>query len=275
MMIRFSMLVTFLFLSMSNRAIANDCLMYVSNITDEGFNNIVSVSGVIDNNVCGLKSGDAIKMDNQWGLTFSLASILEKEGNTFITITMRKKEDPKLELEKKIIDRSIIGNSVNISKVPLKIDYSLKNEDQELSRPIIMISGGLGITPNMSHLRHIHDKKSLNKQKILFISSVRNYNENIFSNELEYIQSMSQNKLNIVIHTTQEQGHLNMNIISNLIESYDIINESSMAPRIYICGSALFAKAIQDIVLDIPGVQQEFVHAMGNGISRTDLTKQN
>lgn len=117
----------------------------------------------------------------------------------------------------------------------------------DMKNDLLLIAGGVGITPLISIIRYCTDKKLGNKIKLLY--SVRTPEEIIYKNEFEKIKNENENFDYIVTITRPKPehdwhgmtGHLNEDILKRNINS---VNEHIY----FICGSNDFAKAMITIL---------------------------
>lgn len=129
---------------------------------------------------------------------------------------------------------------------------------ENLNAPVVLISGGVGLTPLMSMLQNLVDKDY--DHDITWLHGCRNRGVHAFKNELDKI---TQEKENVVQHIfydlptpsdTQEgilEGFLDINKIANLPQF--------PGTRYYVCGpSAFIQKQFDDLVAK--GIEKEAIH---------------
>jgi glycine betaine catabolism B len=128
------------------------------------------------------------------------------------------------------------------------------------TKPIVMLAGGIGITPFISILRYIKDKNL--SQGIVLIYSNPTPERIAFREEITEIKKSqkSRNHKFEIIHTLTEKAPENWNgetgrIDADMIKKYvaDLNNKV-----FYICGSSSMAADIKRIVSNL-GVRQEYL----------------
>lgn len=167
---------------------------------------------------------------------FTIASSpTEKES---ILITTRIRDTP---FKKKLADLKV-GELVNI-EAPLG-RFVLH---QDYSRPAIMLSGGIGVTPFRSMIKFATDEKL--PIKIILFDANRNEDNIIYKNEFDEWVKFNKN-LKIVYTIGQdtnnwkgETGHINKPMISKYLN--EITNS-----LFYICGPAGLLNAMQKLLKD-------------------------
>lgn len=111
--------------------------------------------------------------------------------------------------------------------------YGHFTKKQVTQDDVVAIGGGIGITPCMSLMQSLD-----NHQKGVLIWSIRNQNDLIFNQELKKLEETHPN-IKIVIHVSQEQGHLNKESLLNYIGQDHLLKSN-----IFICGPDAMTDAI-------------------------------
>lgn len=112
-------------------------------------------------------------------------------------------------------------------------------------RPIILIGGGIGITPVLSMLNYIVDKK-LNRNVTLFLGC-RFKKEHVFKNHLEEVVKNNPNVKVVVCYSNPEEGDLDgVDYIKKGFVSIDVIKDSlpSLDGHYYLCGPPPFMNSV-------------------------------
>ncbi len=123
----------------------------------------------------------------------------------------------------------------------------------DLKQPLICLIGGIGITPVIALLRHLHQQSISPTLHIDY--SISSQDRLSFNNELTQYQ---QNDININIRITSEQSYINQRDIEQLIAQYGELN-------FYICGSEKYSTGIDKILnaMNIPSsriFKEVFIH---------------
>ncbi|KAK5582295.1 hypothetical protein RB653_003878 [Dictyostelium firmibasis] len=123
-----------------------------------------------------------------------------------------------------------VGDKVLLS--PPAGDYVV---DQLATNPILLISGGVGITPLLSMAKATLVKQP--EREITFVHSSKNKQFQPFSNELSQLEKSNKVKVS-TIHSDTE-GHITKDKLSTLIDPSQIKNS-----KVYICGPVSFMSTI-------------------------------
>ncbi|EJN07884.1 pyridoxamine 5'-phosphate oxidase family protein [Herbaspirillum sp. YR522] len=141
--------------------------------------------------------------------------------------------------------------------------------DERSSRPVVLLAGGVGITPMMAMLRHIV-YEGLRKQRVrpttLFYSA-RSKGERAFDRELEQLAAAAKGALKVVRvlsdvtgasqgQDDEEQGRIDMALLGRTLAFGDY--------EFYLCGPASFMQAIYD-GLRGHGINDDRIHAEAFG----------
>lgn len=178
---------------------------------------------------------------------YSIASSPEQKGHLDITMNLVAEFTNKLWKAK-------IGDYL-IFKGPFGKFYF----SEEMKNNLVLIGGGLGITPLMSIIRHCTDKKLQNKISLLY--SARTPADIVYYNEIKSQKNQNPN-LNYAITITRPlpehkwQGKTGRIGISLLKESIESIEGSLY----FLCGPLDFVKSIISM-LESLGVKREQIKA--------------
>jgi len=113
--------------------------------------------------------------------------------------------------------------------------------DENMNNNLILIGGGLGLTPLMSIIRYCNDKKLQNKIK--FIYSVRTPEDIVFNEELKQIKDKN-NNFNYTVTITRPKSEHNWQWRTGRIDS-DLLKqniEDIENSLYYLCGPLEFVK---------------------------------
>jgi len=174
--------------------------------------------------------------------SFTIASSpSEKE---FILISTRIRDTP---FKKKLASLGA-GTSVNITapvgKFILPTDYS---------KPLIFLSGGIGVTPFRSMLKYATDNRL--PVKIIVFDSNRNQNNILYEEEFDLWAKLNANLKNIYTiangpsdedkqdNWKGERGHINKGMLIKYLTRNDLDNS-----MFYICGPPRMLKAMQKML---------------------------
>jgi len=135
------------------------------------------------------------------------------------------------------------GTPVAISG-PLGGFYLRENTD----KPKVLLSGGLGITPFVSMIRHFAEKKL--SFPIILIANFPTREDSLFYTELKKLEQTTAN-LTVLYSLTRERnewdgltGRINENMLRKTIQ--DIVT-----PEYYICGSPSFGESTEQLLLSL------------------------
>jgi ferredoxin-NADP reductase len=190
--------------------------------------------------------------------SFTIASSPTEEE--FILISTRIRDTP---FKKKLANLDI-GTPVNIT-APLG-KFVLPEDDN--SRAVVFLSGGIGVTPFRSMVKYATDKQS--PIKIMMFDSNRN-EENILYKK-EFDDCISKNKNLKIIHTItgegqeisssssstvdddwkRERGYINKVVLTKYMTTDELDNSV-----FYICGPPGMLKAMQQLLLDEMHIPKE------------------
>ncbi|MNF29591.1 Flavohemoprotein [compost metagenome] len=127
-----------------------------------------------------------------------------------------------------------VGNSIEVS-APAGVFFA----DPEAKNPLVLVSGGVGLTPMMSMVET--NKNSLQKNQTVWIHSCRNENVHAFKNTIEELNNEQDWLTSFVFYETLPESETNA--IEGRIDLHQIKEEILIKDaKYYICGPALFIK---------------------------------
>lgn len=137
----------------------------------------------------------------------------------------------------------IVSNTLHNKKVGDVIEVSAPAgeffADPETKNPLVLISGGVGLTPLMSMVET--NKNSLQKNQTVWIHSCRNENVHAFKDTIEELNNEKTWLTSFVFYETLPESETNAiegRIDLNQIKEEILIKDA----KYYICGPALFIK---------------------------------
>ncbi|MCR6466152.1 NO-inducible flavohemoprotein [Bacillus paranthracis] len=147
-----------------------------------------------------------------------------------------------------------MGDSLSIS-APAG-DFILKEDDL----PVVLISGGIGITPLLNMLEYLTQKES--KQSITFIHSTLNSKTHAFHEEIKQLATENENIKSLICYDSptgedkasnnfDKEGYINLSFLKS--------NIATKEANFYICGSLTFMEAIIKILHEWK-VPKELIH---------------
>ena len=126
---------------------------------------------------------------------------------------------------------------------------------EEMKNSLVLIGGGVGITPLIGIIRHCTDKKLGNKIKLIY--SVKTADEIIYKNELEGLKAANQN-FDYVVTVTKDEENQNWKGERGRIDIILLGENVENAPEniYFLCGSNEF---VHDIIglLEAIGVKRD------------------
>ena len=125
--------------------------------------------------------------------------------------------------------------------------------DPEAKNPLVLVSGGVGLTPMMSMVET--NKNSLQKNRTVWIHSCRNENVHAFKDTIEELNNENEWLTSFVFYETLPESETNA--IEGRIDLHQIKEEILIEDaKYYICGPAIFIK-VQYQSLVALGVNRE------------------
>ncbi|MDO4536212.1 MAG: FAD-binding oxidoreductase [Clostridium perfringens] len=178
----------------------------------------------------------------------------------FYRISVKREENGYI--SKMLADEINVGDTVEITAPVGKFVLEDNNKD------IVLISGGIGITPMLTMAY-----EGANKGKnIHFIYSTQNPDTHSFKDEVEQLVNENTNMKSTVFYTEAGEGiNTDIKYISGRIDKEWIEKNLDKNSEFYFCGPVGFMKAVYHGLIDI-GVNKENIHfEMFN--SSVDITK--
>ncbi len=179
---------------------------------------------------------------------FSISS--DPGTRDFITITIKELGD----------FTSGAGKLSKGTKVTLDAPYGrFSPENYPDEESIVLIAGGVGITPAMSILRHFHRVGS--DRRILLIWGINSKADLICEDEFDAMQKEMKNFFFVPVAFADdfwkgEKGRVDRKIIESILEKYDFDKGSS---GFYICGPSAMLKLVRDSLAEL-AVDRRKIH---------------
>lgn len=149
-----------------------------------------------------------------------------------------------------VLHNKKVGESIDVS-APSGVFYA----DPESVNPLVLISGGVGVTPLMSMIET--NRIALQKNKTVWIHSCRNENVHAFKETIEELNSQENWLTSHVFYETLPEyktnaieGRVNLNLLKEEI----IINDA----KYYICGPEMFIRKQYESLIKL-GVTKEAI----------------
>ncbi|MCZ6834369.1 MAG: FAD-binding oxidoreductase [Planctomycetota bacterium] len=162
--------------------------------------------------------------------------------NRYLEITVKREEHGLV--SGYLHERVNVGDVINITAPAGTFTFTGSEHDS-----IVLIGGGVGVTPLMSVVRELTDIGW--DKEIYFLLSCRNRDEFIFREELEYLQERNPN-LRLVVTLSREpedlkgfhHGRITKELIANSIPG--IANRS-----VHLCGTPQMADSIKEMLTEL------------------------
>ena len=186
-------------------------------------------------------------------------SLSDKPGTDYFRISVKKEESHLEEIPQGYVSNLLhneldVGSTIEVG--PPCGEFFL-NIDQDSKKPIVLISGGVGITPIFSML--INALEKMPHREITFIQGCRNKNVQPFK---EYLESLKKNypKLNVFYRYSDKQtptaeseiGRIDQKAMKSIIADQD--------SEYYFCGPQPFMSSIYNTLMEwsVPKDQVHF-----------------
>jgi stearoyl-CoA 9-desaturase NADPH oxidoreductase len=182
--------------------------------------------------------------------SFSISSVPSADGRITITVKRNTQTTKRISVSAWLIDQCKLGDQFDLS--PPNGNFIV---DNQIDKPIVMLSAGSGVTPVMAMLRErLSTSSSL---PITFIHVCKRASDLIFAKEL---QSLAQHfsALKLHLHFSEMQGRVS---IDELLANYP---ELLQAP-LYLCGPRSFSNAVESALRDA-GRQREIQQESYGGV---------
>lgn len=163
----------------------------------------------------------------------------------------------KKEISQNTTPDGIVSNALHNKKEGDMIEVSAPAgvffADPEAKNPLVLVSGGVGLTPMMSMVET--NKNSLQKNRTVWIHSCRNENVHAFKDTIEELNNENEWLTSFVFYETLPESETNA--IEGRIDLQQIKEEILIEDaKYYICGPAIFIK-VQYQSLVALGVNRE------------------
>lgn len=170
--------------------------------------------------------------------------------NSYIEITVKREEYGLV--SRYLHDRVNVGDVLNLSAPAGKLTFTGSEHGS-----IVLIGGGVGLTPLMSVVRELTDIGWDNE--IYFLFSCRTREEFIFREELNYLQDRNPNLRLVVMfsHETEDiegfhRGRITKELIANSVPRI-------AQRRVHLCGPPPMADAVKEMLTEL-GVPSTEIH---------------
>ncbi|MFV5700133.1 NO-inducible flavohemoprotein [Flavobacterium sp. ZT3R17] len=178
-------------------------------------------------------------------------SLSSYSNNEYYRISVKK------EISQNTTPDGIVSNALHNKKEGDTIEVSAPAgvffADPEAKNPLVLVSGGVGLTPMMSMVET--NKNSLQKNQTVWIHSCRNENVHAFKDTIEELNNENEWLTSFVFYETLPESETNA--IEGRIDLHQIKEEILIEDaKYYICGPAIFIK-VQYQSLVALGVNRE------------------
>jgi ferredoxin-NADP reductase/DMSO/TMAO reductase YedYZ heme-binding membrane subunit len=198
--------------------------------------------------------------------SYTVASSPSQRGHVELTI----KRNPKGLVSRYMHEELKVGDKIHVGAPGGKFFF-----DDLQSKGVVLIAGGVGITPLMSILRYLTDRSW--RGSIYFINAIRSQNDKIYEAELAHLASRFEN-LHVLTYFSQSTLTAGVTLPSNRWqEKSGYINAGDLTAfvpgfreyPIFLCGPDPMMQAVRKTVVSmgIPEEQistEEFVSPRGN-----------
>lgn len=173
-------------------------------------------------------------------------TISDQPNETHFRLTIKREAQGKS--SRYFHDTLMVGNEIEVSE-PLG-NFHL---DTNSERPVVLISGGVGITPMLSMLEYMTTHQP--NRKVTFIHSSLDNNVRPFKNRLTELEHQN-NSLDVSIFHTHPLGNEKKGIDYNFegyVTQEELAKTTSIAADYFLCGPVGFMEVMYDhlIALDI------------------------
>ncbi|MFV8327944.1 NO-inducible flavohemoprotein [Flavobacterium sp. ZS1P14] len=178
-------------------------------------------------------------------------SLSSYSNNEYYRISVKK------EISQNTTPDGIVSNALHNKKegdtIELSAPAGVFFADPEAKNPLVLVSGGVGLTPMMSMIET--NKNSLKKNRTVWIHSCRNENVHAFKDTIEELNNENTWLTSFVFYETLPESETNA--IEGRIDLHEIKEEILIEDaKYYICGPAIFIK-VQYQSLVALGVNRE------------------
>lgn len=131
--------------------------------------------------------------------------------------------------------------------------------DTKKNTPIVLLSGGVGVTPMLSMLKTVVEVQP--QRKVTFIHAAANGNVHALREEVEQLTS-SENVNSFIFYdapTEEDRKNNNFDVEGYLTEDWLVKNIPTVEADFYFCGPVPFMKSINHSLKNL-GVEEEKIH---------------
>ncbi|SFA70889.1 MULTISPECIES: NO-inducible flavohemoprotein [unclassified Bacillus (in: firmicutes)] len=127
--------------------------------------------------------------------------------------------------------------------------------DTEKSTPVVLIGGGVGVTPMISMLNTIVEKQP--ERKVIFIQAAQNNKMHAFNNHVQEVANIHKNVSAHVFYDVVEAGDgaVQGYITAEWIKENALLEEADY----YFCGPVPFMRSLHQSLADL-GIEQSNIH---------------
>ena len=179
-------------------------------------------------------------------------SLSSNSNNEYYRISVKKEMGQKTPdgIVSNALHDKIVGDLLDVS-APAGLFYA----DPEATNPLVLVSGGVGLTPMMSMVET--NKNALQRNKTVWIHSCRNENVHAFKDTIEELNNENSWLTSYVFYETLPETETNA--IEGRIDLQQIKEEILIKDaKYYICGPAVFIKV-------------QYQSLVGLGVSRENI----
>ena len=178
-------------------------------------------------------------------------SLSSHSNNEYYRISVKK------EISQNTTPDGIVSNALHNKKegdiIEISAPAGVFFADPNATNPLVLVSGGVGLTPMMSMVET--NKNSLQKNQTVWIHSCRNENVHAFKDTIEELNDENEWLTSFVFYETLPESETNA--IEGRIDLHQIKEEILIEDaKYYICGPAIFIK-VQYQSLVALGVNRE------------------
>jgi nitric oxide dioxygenase len=184
-------------------------------------------------------------------------SLSDVPGKDYYRISVKRESgtnNPDGKVSNFLHDQIIEGDIVNIS-APAG-DFII---DLESKKPIVLLSGGVGLTPILSMLKTVSEVQP--ERNVTFIHAAQNSSVHALRNEVEELSTNERIKAFVFYDSPTEEDRLNKSfdiegyVTQEWLKQNTVTNEADY----YFCGPEPFMKAINNSLMKL-GVPEERIH---------------
>ena len=187
--------------------------------------------------------------------SYTIASSPTQRSHVEVTV---KREEQGL-ISRHLHDRVAVGESVEVS-APLGI-FTFMGEEAS----IVLIAGGVGITPMMSVARYLTDRSY--PCEIFFLYGARSPEEFVFREELEYLQKRHAN-LHVAATMSRAEGTAWMGATGPISKEFIARSVPEIARRrVHLCGPPPMMEAVRAALAEL-GVPKDQIKTEAFGPAR-------